>query len=112
MRADWAEFRFYRPAAARVYLLGDFNGWRVGDLPMRRDAQGHWTAALRLPTGEYRFRYWADGTWFCDFAAFGVNHGPFGLDSVVLVAGEDAEAVVRRRQAEELPWMSMSMDMY
>ena len=42
-------------------------------------------AAINLPPGSYRFRYWADGQWFCDYAAFGVEPGPFGLDSVVRI---------------------------
>jgi len=81
-------FRFLRPAATEVHLAGEFNDWRTGELPMQRDEQGCWTAALRLPTGDYRFRYCADGEWFCDFAAFGVEYGPFGPDSVVHVAPE------------------------
>lgn len=87
VRNGWAEFEFFRPGAKQVYLLGDFNGWAPRDLPMRRDERGYWTAALRLPTGDYRFRYWADGQWFCDFAAFGMDPGPFGPDSVVRVIG-------------------------
>ena len=80
-----ATFRFLRPHAHRVHLAGAFNQWRVGDLPMTRLADGWWTATLNLEPGEYRFRYWADGQWFIDYAAFGVEHGPFGLDGVVRV---------------------------
>lgn len=82
----WAKFRFLRPAATEVHLAGEFNDWRAGELPMQRDEQGCWTATLYLPMGDYRFRYCADGEWFCDFAAFGVTYGPFGPDSVVHVA--------------------------
>jgi 1,4-alpha-glucan branching enzyme len=78
-------FRFLRPHAHRVYLVGEFNHWRVGDLPMTRAADGHWTARLHLGPGEYRFRYWADGQWFVDYASFGVEHGPFGLDGIARV---------------------------
>jgi 1,4-alpha-glucan branching enzyme len=80
-----ATFRFLRPHARRVCLAGEFNGWRIGDLPMTRAADGFWTATLSLPRGEYRFRYWADDQWFIDYAAFGVEHGPFGLDGVVRI---------------------------
>ena len=86
----YAEFRFFRPAATQVHLAGNFNGWRTGELPMRRDEQGYWTAVLRLPPGDYRFRYCADHQWFCDFAAFGVQPGPFGLDSIIHVWPPDA----------------------
>jgi 1,4-alpha-glucan branching enzyme len=80
------EFRFYRPSARQVWLAGDFNGWRNQELPMHQDEQGYWMARLRLPAGSYRFRYWADGAWFPDYAAFGLEAGPFGFDSVVRVA--------------------------
>jgi 1,4-alpha-glucan branching enzyme len=79
------EFRFFRPLARQVYLAGDFNRWRITDLPMRRQAGGYWSIRLALPDGEFRFRYLADGQWFTDYAAFGVEEGPLGVDSIVRV---------------------------
>jgi hypothetical protein len=35
--------------------------------------------------GEFRFRYCADGEWYADYAAFGVEPGRFGMDSIVRV---------------------------
>ena len=83
---DWAEFRFYRPKARHVYLIGDFNGWKIGELPMSRETQGYWTAGLKLTPGIHKFRYYADGQWFCDYAAYGIEYGPFGPDGVLRVA--------------------------
>lgn len=83
---DWVEFRFFRPGARAVQLAGDFNGWRTGELQMVRAEDGYWKAKMKLPAGEFRFRYCADGEWFADYAAFGVEPGRFGLDSVVRVA--------------------------
>jgi 1,4-alpha-glucan branching enzyme len=83
---QWVEFSFYRPGAKRVHLTGDFNNWREGELPMFRVADGYWVARVRLPVGEFRFRYCADGQWYTDYAAFGVAPGRFGLDSIVRVA--------------------------
>ena len=82
---QWVEFRFYRPQATAVHLAGDFNDWREGELPMVRGNGGYWHARMRLPAGEFRFRYCADGEWYTDFAAFGVEPGRFGLDSILLV---------------------------
>jgi len=84
---NWVEFSFYRPHASSVSLAGEFNDWRTGELPMVPSGGGYWTARVRLPAGEFRFRYCADGNWFTDYAAFGVEPGQFGLDSVVRVAG-------------------------
>jgi 1,4-alpha-glucan branching enzyme len=82
---EWVEFRFFRPQARKVHLAGDFNNWRQTELPMVRTGAGYWTAKLRLPAGEFRFRYCADGEWFTDYAAFGVEPGRFGLDSILRV---------------------------
>jgi len=83
---DVVEFQFFRPDAQQVHLVGDFNNWQT-DLPMQRGDDGYWRAEVLLPAGEFKFRYFADGDWFTDFAAFGVEPGGFGLDSVVRVPG-------------------------
>jgi len=90
-------FRFLRPAASQVYLVGDFNGWHHHQLPMSRTADGCWTAALRLAPGMYQFRYLADGEWFVDYASFGVEHGPFGLNGVAHVPESPTPATSDRR---------------
>ena len=84
------EFSFFRPQASHVHVAGEFNEWREGQLPMTRAQDGYWRARIRLPAGEFRFRYCADGEWFTDYAAFGLEPGVFGLDSVVRVPGVPA----------------------
>ncbi len=89
---EWVEFRFFRPMAREVHLAGDFNNWRKGKLLMVRSGEGYWIARMRLPAGEFKFRYCADGEWFTDFAAFGVEPGRFGLDSIVRVPSQPMRA--------------------
>lgn len=89
-----AEFTFYRPSAERVCLVGDFNGWRQNELWMSRDKHGYWRAYLHLPPGEYKFRYLADGSWYTDYAAFGVAEGLYGLDSVLWVPPQQENRTV------------------
>lgn len=81
----YVEFRFFRPGVSNVYLCGDFNDWRPDQLRMVRQDDGYWTLKLVLPAGDHRFRYMADGLWYADFAAFGLEPGRFGPDSVVRV---------------------------
>ena len=88
-----AEFSFFRPKAHSVHLIGEFNGWQEGYLSMTCD-RGYWRAWIRLPVGEYRFHYVADGQHFVDYAAFGIEPGPFGLDSVVRIASPSLKDVV------------------
>lgn len=86
LREDgYTEFRFFRPAAACVFLSGDFNQWRSDQLKMVRQDNGYWVLRLPLPAGDYKFRYLADGQWYTDFAAFGVEPGRFGLDSLLRI---------------------------
>lgn len=81
----WVEFEFFRPGVSSVFVAGDFNNWHVGELQMVPAGGGHWRARVQLPPGEYRFRYCADGEWFPDYAASGLQPGHFGMDSVVSV---------------------------
>jgi 1,4-alpha-glucan branching enzyme len=82
------EFSFFRPDARAVFLAGDFNHWRPDQVRMTRKSDGYWQARLHLPAGVYKFRYCADGVWYTDYAAFGVEPGQFGMDSVLHVRSE------------------------
>lgn len=80
-----AEFTFYRPDVSGVFLAGEFNDWRTDQLRMTRRSDGYWSIRLKLPAGVHKFRYLADGQWYNDYAAFGLEVGTYGLESVVLV---------------------------
>jgi 1,4-alpha-glucan branching enzyme len=86
VKENLAAFCFFRPQATRVYIVGDFNGWRDSELPMTRQNDGTWVASVSLPAGDFKFRYRADGEWFVDYAAFGIECGDFGMDSIVRIA--------------------------
>lgn len=80
------DFTFFRPDVQRVSVAGDFNGWKTGDIEMKPAGDGNWNCRMSLPAGEYRFRYCADGAWFADYAACGVEPGSFGMDSLLVVS--------------------------
>ncbi|HPZ99176.1 MAG TPA: hypothetical protein PLT93_13650 [Phycisphaerae bacterium] len=77
-------FQFYRPGARSMVISGDFNGWQHS-FHMTRARDGWWRAQIELAPGTYRFRYLADGEWYTDYAAFGVEPGLFGWNSVLKV---------------------------
>ena len=79
------EFHFFRPQARHVFLVGDFNGWNRTVTPMTASESGEWTHHMSLRRGVYQFRYLADDEWFLDYAAFGIEKGPYGWNSVVVV---------------------------
>ena len=93
VKADVVEFCFYRPQAHKVSIAGEFNGWRDEELEMLPTSEGYWRTTVRLPVGEFRFRYCADGEWFTDYASFGVQPGPFGMDSIVRVETQSAHEI-------------------
>jgi 1,4-alpha-glucan branching enzyme len=78
-------FRFFRPDAQEVHVVGDFEGWLDGRMPMQRGDDGHWELDVEMPSGVFRFQYHADNQRFADYAAFGVAPGETGMDSVLRV---------------------------
>jgi 1,4-alpha-glucan branching enzyme len=101
VHGSYVQFRFYRPSAQKVYLAGEFNGWQEDQLPMVPAGNGYWLAVLRLQPGSYRFRYRADGQWFTDYAAFGIEYGPYGPEGVVRVAPRPAAVELPQRETAE-----------
>lgn len=93
------EFRFFRRDATAVTLAGDFNLWQTTSLPMRHEGDGWWSCRLRLGSGTYQFKYRADNEWFADYAAFGLEHGPFGWNSVLFVSYQGAKSAMMDRQS-------------
>ncbi len=90
------EFSFFRPEAKQVSLSGDFNGWHKTSMPMSKDQDGWWRYSFRLAPGQYEFRYLSDGQWFTDYAAFGLERGPFGWNSVLKVDPPSVNSEGRR----------------
>jgi hypothetical protein len=82
-------FQFYRPNVTQMAIAGDFNGWQQS-FQMTRSRDGWWRSQIELAPGTYRFRYIGDAKWFTDYAAFGVEPGPFGWNSVLKVDAPQA----------------------
>ncbi len=55
-------FRVQAPAADRVALVGDFNGWNPDRHPLLPAGDDWWQLTLALPAGSYQYAYWVDGT--------------------------------------------------
>ena len=66
-------------------VAGDFNGWSGDALHMKPAGNGWWSVRTVLGSGEYRFRYVADGRWFTDYASNGVEFAKLGLNSLLIV---------------------------
>ena len=94
------EFRFFRPNATDVRVLGSFNDWCGDSLALEHEGDGWWSGSALLNAGEYRFRYWADGHWFTDYASYGVEMGQHGWNSVLVVPRGKQPAMRSRLEYE------------
>jgi len=65
------QFMLTAPAASRVALAGDFNGWDPRAIPLERDRRdGRWAVTLALAPGRHSYAYVVDDTqWVRDPAA-------------------------------------------
>jgi 1,4-alpha-glucan branching enzyme len=86
------EFRFFRRDVSAVSIAGTFNQWRNDAVPMESTGDGWWHARLQLADGIHQFRYQADGEWFTDFAAHGVEHSKWGMNSLIVLGNALAKA--------------------
>jgi hypothetical protein len=60
------EFVMDSPFASQVNLSGDFNGWEMTTLALRKDADGLWRITVELKPGLYAYKFLVDGQWVND----------------------------------------------
>ncbi len=74
-----------KPDAREVYLVGDFNDWNRTAHKMAK-RKGAFHKSLKLPPGDYEYRFLADGEWHTDPSADDRAPNPYGgHNSVVKV---------------------------
>ena len=72
--------------AKKVFLAGDFNQWNPQVNRMTKSKDGSFRARMKLPPGEYRYKFVVDGVWFNDPVAQAQIMNEHGtLNSVILV---------------------------
>lgn len=58
---------FFEAADARnVDLVGEFNNWKAGVHPMKKNKNGKWVKPLMLPAGKFEYKFLVDDTWVLD----------------------------------------------
>ena len=83
------KFVLVAPQAARVSVVGDFNGWDAKASPAERQADGTWTTYVQLRPGRHVYSFVLDGTHFISDPAAPIapDDGYGHQNSVVVVAG-------------------------
>lgn len=84
-RSRVRDFAFQAPAARQVFLVGDFNNWRLDESSKLWDqGKGAWQKRLILEPGRYRYKFVVDGKWIPDPGNTLAEPNPFGgIDSVI-----------------------------
>lgn len=78
-------FSFPERSASAVYVVGDFNGWDTGALPMKKGKTGFSTTVELDADQDYQYRFLIDGErWENDDQADGFAPGPYGCDNCVV----------------------------
>ena len=87
--APRVRFTLTAPSATTVSIVGDFNGWNEGSLPMRRSGDGRtWEIEVPLAPGRYAYSFVVDGRLERDPRAPQAVGDDFGSpSSVVMVRG-------------------------
>jgi glycosidase len=76
----------------KIMVAGDFNNWSTDATPMRRDADGSFSASVLLTQGVHYYKFVVDGKWLNDphaDAALEIADGMGGKNSGVLIGLED-----------------------
>jgi len=82
------KFSFNFPEAKEVFLAGDFNGWDIQSIPLKKNGKGAWEAKLNLFPGRYEYKLMVDGAWVEDFGCTEMVFNPFGTHNCVLRVAE------------------------
>ena len=81
------KFVLIAPQAARVAVVGDFNGWDDTASPAIRQPDGTWTTYVTLRPGRHVYSFIVDGQFIPDPAAPMAPDDGFGHSNSVIVVG-------------------------
>ena len=66
------------PQATSVSVVGDFNQWKPGTHPLRKQVDGSWQGTVSLTHGHHRYAFLVDGTLTMDPKGMGVSRDDQG----------------------------------
>jgi 1,4-alpha-glucan branching enzyme len=76
-------FELNAPYANEVLLIGDFNAWKAGGMPLKKNKNGLWKLELKLNPGKYEYKFIVDGKWQNDPANSNTVINSFGTTNSV-----------------------------
>jgi len=85
-------FTVEAPEAKEVHLVGDFNGWKLGDDTTMELDNGKWKKRMNLNPGQYHYRFVVDGEWIEDPNNPTKAKNPFGQMNSLIEIKDDADS--------------------
>jgi hypothetical protein len=85
------QFVLIAPAAKKVALVGDFNGWDAAHVDYQAEHRGGgvWSVTARVPVGHHRYSFVVDDSvWMADPIAPRAVDNDFGLPNSAIVVQE------------------------
>jgi 1,4-alpha-glucan branching enzyme len=77
-------FELDASSAKEVLLAGDFTDWEKTPIKLRKGDRGAWQASIKLPPGQYHYKFVVDGEWRDDPRATKRCPNTFGTSNSVL----------------------------
>jgi 1,4-alpha-glucan branching enzyme len=80
-------FKITAPEAREIYLVGDFNQWKLNDdARLSKLENGSWEKRLDLKSGRYKYKFVIDGQWVTDSQNGEKEVNSFGtFDSIIKI---------------------------
>lgn len=79
-------FSFHAPDAKKVYVVADFNEWKIGHTPLKQvEGSNVWQNLVPLKKGRYEYKFFVDGRWITDPANPKTSRNEFGENSLIEV---------------------------
>jgi 1,4-alpha-glucan branching enzyme len=72
-------FEYEAPKAENVYVVGDFNDWKINEeAKLEKGKDDKWQKRFFLPPGRYKYKYVVDGLYFEDPRNPEKERNPYG----------------------------------
>jgi hypothetical protein len=79
-------FSVKAPEAKEVYVVGDFNNWKLDESSRMQRTEDSWRKIMKLGAGRYHYRFVVDGNWIEDNDNPAKEMNPYGsMDSLIEV---------------------------
>lgn len=77
-------FSFTSTGAKEIFIVGDFNNWKINEACRMQHVNGKWEKKLKLLGGRYHYRFVVDGNWTEDPLNPDKEVNPYGsVDSLI-----------------------------